>query len=78
MAHDDIISELPMRNTWSGATRTARLPGVRKDHNNRIYDNLTEMQPWIYSYKKDQDESFKNDLLNIFRTNQTKQITEQI
>ena len=45
------------------------------------------MQPWIYSYKEDRDESFKNGLQKInctavnfknkFRTNQTKQITEQ-
>ena len=42
------ISELPLKR---GSTDS--LPDRRpKDHHNRIYDNLTEMQPWIYSWKK--------------------------
>ena len=52
---------------WKDRCRTDDLPARHpKSHNNRIYDNLTEMQPWIYS-NKDQDESFKNDLWNIFQ-----------
>ena len=41
-------------------------PGIPKDHHNRIYDNLTEMQPWIYSYKRIPDRSFKKGSDRIF------------
>ena len=50
------------------------LPGrVPKYQNNRIYDNLTEMQPWIYSLKEDRDESFKNGLLKRIIQNEPNQ-----
>ena len=44
-----------------------------KYQNNRIYDNLTEMQPWIYSLKEDRDESFKNGLLKRIIQNEPNQ-----